>query len=119
MFIEKSASAINLWNMVQGEEESLRSFMDHFKTTMSKAGTVNDEIAIDSLKKGLWFQSDFRKELALNKPKSIADAIHRSVAFAAEEEDMKLLTALHTSAKTTVKPPSVVQPQTSQKRHHQ
>lgn len=62
--------------MAQGETESLRNFMDRFKSTMSKAGTINDEIAIDSLKKGLCFQSDFRKELALNKPKSITEAIH-------------------------------------------
>ncbi|CAA7017902.1 unnamed protein product [Microthlaspi erraticum] len=119
MFIESATSDVDLFTMMQGRTETLRNFMARFKAVMAKTVDVTDRAAIAALKRALWYQSDFRKEIAHNPPLTIQDAIHRSLSFAIEEEDLKSSAKLHEPSKPTLKPALTEQRAPNQRKNNQ
>ncbi|VVB03367.1 unnamed protein product [Arabis nemorensis] len=79
----------DLWTLNQGPTETLRSFIDRFKAVLSKVRGLSDKDVIQALKKSLWHEPDYRKEIALNRHLTIQDAMHRATEFTANEEDVK------------------------------
>ncbi|XP_024010345.1 uncharacterized protein LOC112085367 [Eutrema salsugineum] len=49
----------------------------------------SDKAALEALKRSLWYKSEYRREMALNTPQTIQDALHRSSDFVVNEEEMK------------------------------
>ena len=58
MFTKRSATASSLWNLNQTKDQSLRDYLEKFKTVVSRIA-IPDEIAIDALRNTLWFRSKF------------------------------------------------------------
>ncbi|XP_024006401.1 uncharacterized protein LOC112082919 [Eutrema salsugineum] len=93
IFIQRSASTADLWALSQGPKESLRSFIERFKATTSRA-SVSDDSAIPALRKTLHFDSAFKDELKLNAPHILEDALHRAGLHIEIEEEMASLRKL-------------------------
>jgi len=86
----------------------LSSLMSHFETssqnfrsTLAKVEGIIDVAALSTLKKALWYKSEFRKELNLSKPLTIRDALHRASDNVSHEEEMELLAKRHEPSKQT------------------
>ncbi|KAL1208851.1 hypothetical protein V5N11_010529 [Cardamine amara subsp. amara] len=86
IFLETEASEADLWEITQTKGQSLRAYIEKFKAARAKIHVVNHKVAIKALEKGLWHMSMFYKELALNPPETLDDALHRASRFIALEE---------------------------------
>ncbi|XP_048615674.1 uncharacterized protein LOC106404057 [Brassica napus] len=86
MFTKRSATASSLWNLNQTKDQSLRDYMEKFKTVVSRID-IPDGIAVDALRNTLWVRSKFREDLYQNPTTSLQDAIARSDNFIRMEED--------------------------------
>ncbi|XP_024011225.1 uncharacterized protein LOC112086500 [Eutrema salsugineum] len=86
MFIGQKTRNSELWEISQGENESLRDFMACFKQIVAHC-TVDDEAALEALYQKTWYKSPFHKELRRNRPLTLEDALHKSNIFIAEEEE--------------------------------
>ncbi|XP_024010583.1 uncharacterized protein LOC112085998 [Eutrema salsugineum] len=93
IFIQRSASTADLWTLNQGPKESLRSFIERFKATASRA-SISNESAIPALRKALHFDSVFKDELKLNAPHTLEDALHRARLHIEVEEERASLRKL-------------------------
>ncbi|XP_024013110.1 uncharacterized protein LOC112087324 [Eutrema salsugineum] len=91
MFMDRGTSDPDLWTLSQGPNEPLRDYMARFKAVVSKIEGISDKAALEALKRSLWYKSEFRREMALNTPHTIQDALHRSSDFVVNEEEMKNL----------------------------
>ena len=80
MFTRQGATLSDLWNLSQGANQSLRDFMEKFKTVASKV-QIPDSVAVDALMNTLYFKSLFREDLYRNPTTSLQDAIARSNNF--------------------------------------
>ncbi|XP_024009483.1 uncharacterized protein LOC112084564 [Eutrema salsugineum] len=87
----EGTSDADLWPLSQGPNEPLRDYMARFKAVVSKIEGISDKAALEALKRSLWYKSEFRREMALNTPQTIQDALHRSSDFVVNEEEMKNL----------------------------
>ena len=85
MFTRHGATLSDLWSLSQGENQSLRDYMEKFKAVVSKVH-ITDSIAVDALMETLFFKSLFRDDLYRNPTKSLQDAITRSNNFIRMEE---------------------------------
>ncbi|XP_048604800.1 uncharacterized protein LOC125582251 [Brassica napus] len=104
MFTKQGATLSDLCNLSQGASQSLRDFMEKFKTVASKV-QIPDSVAIDALMNTLYFKSLFREDLYRNPTTSLQDAIARSNNFIRMEEDTAaILKKLNTAAKPTTAP---------------
>ena len=111
MFMRQGATFFDLWNLSQGVNQSLRDFMEKFKTVASKV-QIPDSVAVDALMNNLYLKSLFRKDLHRNPTTSLQDAIARSNNFIRMEEDTTaILKKLNTAAKpaTALKAPEARQ----------
>ncbi|XP_024011113.1 uncharacterized protein LOC112086428 [Eutrema salsugineum] len=86
MFIGQKTRNSELWEISQGENESLRDFMARFKQIVAHC-TVDDEAALEALYQKTWYKSPFHNELRRNRPLTLEDALHKSNIFIAEEEE--------------------------------
>ena len=86
--MDKSISDIDLWNLSQGPNESLRIFITKFKGVLSKLPRILQQSALSALRKGLWHDSRFKEDLILHKPDTIQDALFRANNWM-EVEDKK------------------------------
>lgn len=110
MFMEGQTDDADLWTLNQGPTETLQNFIERFKAVLSKVRGLSDKGAIQALRKSLWHESDFRKEIVLNQLLTIQDAMHRATEFAANEEDIKILAQKYLKAKSA-NPPGMGQTQ--------
>ncbi|XP_024004023.1 uncharacterized protein LOC112081496 [Eutrema salsugineum] len=78
MFMDRGTSDADLWTLSQGPNEPLRDYMAKFKAV-------------------------FRREMALNTPQTIQDALHRSSDFFVNEEEMKNLEEQYEATKAAIR----------------
>ena len=93
--ILKQASEADLWKIRQGLGDSLRVYIEKFRAVRTKLSNPNDQVAIEALRRGLWYKSGFFSELTLNPPPTIDDALHKASRYITLEEEMAALDKLH------------------------
>ncbi|KAG7584809.1 Ribonuclease H domain [Arabidopsis thaliana x Arabidopsis arenosa] len=89
ILMDKSVSDADLWNLTQGPNESLRTFITKFKGVLSKLPRISQQSALSALRKGLWHDSRFKEDLILHKPDTIQDALFRANNWMEVEDDEK------------------------------
>ncbi|XP_023639608.1 uncharacterized protein LOC111830952 [Capsella rubella] len=100
-FIGVGVTDAQLWNLSQGPNDSLRSYITKFKEIMVQIPRLPDSAALSALKNGLWHESRLREELTVNRPSSIQDALHWASNWIIAEEEKA---ALAKKYKVTPKP---------------
>ncbi|XP_024013329.1 uncharacterized protein LOC112087617 [Eutrema salsugineum] len=98
MYIQGAVSSADLYQIKQGEKESLRSFIGRFNAIVSRI-TVTDEASLPALRNALRIDSKFRDSLKFNKPRTLEDALHRATLYIEDEEEKESAS----SAKATPK----------------
>ncbi|KAG7579148.1 Retrotransposon gag domain [Arabidopsis thaliana x Arabidopsis arenosa] len=99
MFMEKATSDADLWNLTQGQNESLRKDIAKFKEVIAKISGVSHAAALSALRNGLWHESRFREEIIVNCPSTIQDSLFRATNWMEAEEEKLSLAKKHRPAK--------------------
>ncbi|XP_024009618.1 uncharacterized protein LOC112084614 [Eutrema salsugineum] len=86
MFIRQNTKNSELWQIAQGASESLRDFIQRFKTIVANC-TISDEAALLCLQKGAQIKTSFRSAITHNPPQTLEDALHRANTYITEEEE--------------------------------
>ncbi|XP_024013147.1 uncharacterized protein LOC112087458 [Eutrema salsugineum] len=86
MYIQGAVSSADLYQIKQGEKESLRSFISRFNAIVSRI-TVTDEASLPALRNALRIDSKFRDSLKFSKPRTLEDALHRATLYIEDEEE--------------------------------
>ena len=99
ILMDKSISDIDLWNLSQGPNESLRIFITKFKGVLSKLPRILQQSALSALQKGLWHDSRFKEDPILHKPDTIQDALFRANNWMEVEDKKESFTKKNKQAK--------------------
>ncbi|XP_024014504.1 uncharacterized protein LOC112088455 [Eutrema salsugineum] len=110
MFMDRGTSDADLWTLSQGQNEPLRDYMARFKAVVSKVEGISDKAALKTLKRSLWYKSEFRWEMALNTPQTIQDVLHRSSDFVVNKEEMKNLDEQYEATKAAIRSSILTRP---------
>ncbi|KAG7583597.1 Ribonuclease H domain [Arabidopsis suecica] len=102
IFMDKSVSDADLWNLTQGPNESLRAFITKFKGVLSKLPRISQQSALSALRKGLWHDSRFKEDLILHKPDTIQDALFRANNWMEVEDEKESFAKRNKQAKPAV-----------------
>ncbi|MES7295870.1 retrotransposon gag family protein, partial [Cutibacterium acnes] len=95
VFIEEKTTEAALFGVSQKPDETLRSYIDRFKEIKAKIANPRDEVAIEALRRGLWYSTRFREEITVREPQTLDDALHRASAFARLEDETTALREKH------------------------
>ncbi|XP_024006453.1 uncharacterized protein LOC112082964 [Eutrema salsugineum] len=76
MYVQGAVSSADLFQIKQGDKESLRSFIGRFNAIISRI-TVTDEASLSALRNALRIDTKFWDSLKFSKPQTLEDALHR------------------------------------------
>ncbi|KAG7564126.1 Cytochrome P450 superfamily [Arabidopsis suecica] len=102
ILMDKSVSDADLWNLTQGPNESLRTFITKFKGVLSKLPRISQQSALSTLRKGLWHDSRLKEDLILHKPNTIQDALFRANNWMEVEDEKESFAKRNKQAKPAV-----------------
>jgi len=115
ILMDKSISDTDLWNLSQGPNETLQTFITKFKNVLSKLPRISQQSALSALRKGLWHDSRFKEDLILHKPDTIQDALFRANNWMEVEDEKESFAKRNKQAKPSVTfPPKKFEPRENQ-----
>ncbi|GMN51348.1 hypothetical protein TIFTF001_020490 [Ficus carica] len=85
--IQSGKTTKDLWGVVQGPNELLRTYIKCFSKAISEISGLDDGTARKALKKGLRHKSLFKNEIYTRYPPTIQEAMHRAKGFIEMEEE--------------------------------
>ncbi|CAA7041859.1 unnamed protein product [Microthlaspi erraticum] len=75
-------------------------FMEKFKQADRDVGDIPDNVPLEALRNGLWYDTKFKEDLSLRPPATLEDTFHRSQSNIFFEEDKRFYAEKHGDRRT-------------------